>query len=53
MVDYRCGPCRVIAPVFEKLAKQHTDVNFLKCDVDAVQEIAQTYRVTAMYVAIS
>jgi thioredoxin len=48
MVEYRCGPCRVIAPVFEKLAKQHPNVNFLKCDVDEVQEIARTYRVTAM-----
>lgn len=44
----RCGPCHAIAPVFEKLAKQYTNVNFLKCDVDAVKEIAQEYRVTAM-----
>ncbi|KAF8514741.1 thioredoxin-domain-containing protein [Gautieria morchelliformis] len=43
-----CGPCHAIAPVFEKLAKQYTNVNFLKCDVDAVKEIAQAYQVSAM-----
>jgi thiol-disulfide isomerase/thioredoxin len=44
----RCRPCHAIAPVFEKLAKQYTNVNFLKCDVDAVSEIAQAYQVSAM-----
>ncbi|KAF8585139.1 thioredoxin-domain-containing protein [Ramaria rubella] len=43
-----CGPCHAIAPAFEKLSKQFPNVNFLKCDVDAVQEIAQKYQVSAM-----
>ncbi|KIJ53467.1 hypothetical protein M422DRAFT_25346 [Sphaerobolus stellatus SS14] len=43
-----CGPCHTIAPVYEKLAKEYKNVNFLKCDVDAVSEVAQTYRVSAM-----
>ena len=38
----------MIAPKYEALSKQYTNVNFLKCDVDAVQEIAQQYSVTAM-----
>lgn len=30
-----CGPCRMIAPVFEELAKQyHEKVNFYKMNVD-------------------
>ena len=44
----RCGPCHAIAPVFEKLSKQYENVNFLKCDVDAAQEIAREYSVSAM-----
>ncbi|KAH7886079.1 thioredoxin-like protein [Phlebopus sp. FC_14] len=43
-----CGPCHAIAPTFEALAKQFTNVNFLKCDVDAAKDVAFTYRVTAM-----
>jgi hypothetical protein len=30
------------------MAKQHTNVNFLKCDVDAAQEVAGRYSVSAM-----
>ncbi|KAH9486479.1 Peptide-N(4)-(N-acetyl-beta-glucosaminyl)asparagine amidase [Psilocybe cubensis] len=43
-----CGPCHAIAPTFEALAKQYPSVNFLKCDVDAVSDVAQKYKVTAM-----
>ncbi|THH11922.1 hypothetical protein EW145_g363 [Phellinidium pouzarii] len=43
-----CGPCKTIAPTYEDLARRYTNVNFLKCDVDEAQEVAQRYRVTAM-----
>ncbi|KAH9968649.1 thioredoxin-domain-containing protein [Russula dissimulans] len=43
-----CGPCHAIAPVFEALSKQYADVNFLKCDVDAAQDVARRYSVSAM-----
>ncbi|EJF67182.1 thioredoxin-like protein [Dichomitus squalens] len=43
-----CGPCHMIAPTYEALAKQYTDVNFLKCDVDQAKDVAGRYRVTAM-----
>ncbi|KAF7798524.1 hypothetical protein EIP86_009745 [Pleurotus ostreatoroseus] len=43
-----CGPCHAIAPVFEALSKQYTNVNFLKCDVDAAKDVAGHYRVSAM-----
>lgn len=29
-----CGPCRMIAPVIEDLARERTDVNFAKLNVD-------------------
>jgi thiol-disulfide isomerase/thioredoxin len=47
----RCGPCHAIAPHFEALSKKHTNVNFLKCDVDEAKEVASLYKVTAMYVS--
>ncbi|KAF8527550.1 thioredoxin-domain-containing protein [Hysterangium stoloniferum] len=43
-----CGPCHAIAPVYEKLSKEYKNVNFLKCDVDAAQEVAGEYSVRAM-----
>ncbi|EJD54424.1 thioredoxin-domain-containing protein [Auricularia subglabra TFB-10046 SS5] len=43
-----CGPCRAIAPAYEALSKQYTNVNFLKVDVDAHSDIAQQYGVSAM-----
>lgn len=45
----------MIAPVFQELssAQEYKNVNFLKCDVDAVGDVARQYSVRAMYVAIT
>lgn len=43
-----CGPCKQIAPFIEQLAVKYPQVKFLKVDVDKCQDIAQTYRITAM-----
>jgi len=43
-----CGPCHAIAPKYEALAKEYTGVQFLKCDVDACQDVARAYSITAM-----
>lgn len=47
---FRCGPCHTIAPTFEALSKKYTNVNFLKCDVDAARDVASMYSVSAMLV---
>ncbi|KAI0304574.1 thioredoxin-like protein [Russula brevipes] len=43
-----CGPCHAIAPAFEALSKKYTNVNFLKCDVDAARDVAGRYAISAM-----
>ncbi|OCH89728.1 thioredoxin [Obba rivulosa] len=43
-----CGPCRVISPIFEKLASQTDGVDFYKVDVDEQPEISQEVGVRAM-----
>ena len=43
-----CGPCQRIAPVYEQLAKEFPQVEFIKVDVDENQETAQACEVTAM-----
>jgi thioredoxin 1 len=44
-----CGPCRVIAPVLETLARQYAGrLKFVKANLDAEPEIAEVYRVEAV-----
>ncbi|CCM06507.1 uncharacterized protein FIBRA_08777 [Fibroporia radiculosa] len=43
-----CGPCRLISPVFERLADQFPNADFYKVDVDDQGEIAQEVGVRAM-----
>lgn len=45
-----CGPCKVIAPVFEQLAKSETrpgKIVFAKVDVDAQSDVARQFSVSA------
>lgn len=43
-----CGPCRQIAPVFEKLSNHHSAAKFIKVDVDEVKSVAAAEGITAM-----
>ncbi|KAG1771937.1 thioredoxin-like protein [Suillus placidus] len=44
-----CPPCQAIKPIFEDLAKQNDNVNFLKVDLsEGSNELASDYSVTAM-----
>ncbi|EDN10635.1 thioredoxin [Histoplasma capsulatum] len=46
-----CGPCKVIAPIFESLSNKFsspTKISFAKVDVDSNQELAASYGVSAM-----
>ncbi|KAI6088301.1 thioredoxin domain-containing protein [Hypoxylon rubiginosum] len=46
-----CGPCKVIAPTYEGLAKQHAapkHLAFAKVNVDHAQDAARAFGVTAM-----
>ena len=35
-----CGPCRMMAPVFEQLSGEHKTVNFAKVNTDEEGEVA-------------
>ncbi|KAJ5496883.1 Thioredoxin, partial [Penicillium fimorum] len=51
VVDFHavwCGPCKVIAPVLEKLSDAHPEVQFYKVDVDALAQVAAENKVSAM-----
>ena len=39
-----CGPCRMIAPIIEELAKEYDGkINVGKCDVEECDDIASEY----------
>jgi len=43
-----CGPCRMMSPVFEDLAKEMPDVKFVKIDVDNNSELSQKFGVSSI-----
>lgn len=43
-----CGPCRMMHPVFERLAKKYRDIRFARLNVDNGQAIAMRYNVQAI-----
>ncbi|KAI8901639.1 hypothetical protein BC833DRAFT_576684 [Globomyces pollinis-pini] len=51
IVDFHatwCGPCKMIAPKYEKFSQTYTNMTFIKVDVDEVPEVAQTNEIRAM-----
>ncbi|HEY4844667.1 MAG TPA: thioredoxin [Candidatus Dormibacteraeota bacterium] len=48
-----CGPCKMLSPVLEQLATEHTDVKITKVNVDEEPALAERYRVRGIpYVAM-
>ncbi len=44
-----CGPCRIISPLVEELAKEYEGkVDFVKVDVDQNRELASKYNIRSI-----
>ncbi|GMT29448.1 hypothetical protein PFISCL1PPCAC_20745, partial [Pristionchus fissidentatus] len=43
-----CGPCKMMAPKFEKLAIEFPNVNCVKVDIDEQEALASKYEVNMM-----
>ena len=43
-----CGPCKMLAPVLEKVASEHEELNVLKIDVDEVPDVAAKYGIRSI-----
>ena len=43
-----CGPCKMLGPVVEELAKEHPEIKAAKVNVDECPELAMVYRISAI-----
>ena len=43
-----CGPCKMMAPVVEKIASENADVKVRKINIDNEEELAIKYRVVSI-----
>jgi thioredoxin 1 len=43
-----CGPCRVFAPTYEKVAAKHPDITFAKVDTEAQAELAGAFDIRSI-----
>lgn len=43
-----CGPCKMLAPLFEELNNEIEDVTFIKLNVDENPQMAARYRVASI-----
>lgn len=43
-----CGPCRMIAPIIEEIAKERDDIKVCKVNVDEEPELATAFQVESI-----
>lgn len=43
-----CGPCKMLAPIFEQVAAEKENVTFVKVDVDEANELANLFGITSI-----
>ena len=43
-----CGPCRMVVPIVEEIAREREDIKVVKINVDEEQELARQYRVMSI-----
>jgi len=43
-----CGPCKMISPILEEIAKERDDVTIIKINVDDNEQIAMNYGVQSI-----
>lgn len=43
-----CGPCRMISPIIEEIAKEDKNLEVIKVNVDNFENIARTYGIMSI-----
>ena len=43
-----CGPCRMVVPIVEEIAKERSDIKVVKINVDEEVELANEFRIMSI-----
>ena len=43
-----CGPCKMLSPIIDEVAKEVSDYSFYKLNIDEAQEVADTYGIMSI-----
>lgn len=43
-----CGPCRMVSPIVDEIAKERTDIKVAKVNVDEQPELAEKYGIMSI-----
>jgi thioredoxin 1 len=43
-----CGPCKMMAPLFDQLAQEKTEYKFVKVNIDDERDLAVQYNVSSI-----
>lgn len=43
-----CGPCQMVGPILEEIAKEHSDIKVGKINVDEERELAEQFQVMSI-----
>ncbi len=43
-----CGPCKMMAPILDEVAKETDNVTFYKLDIDDADEVAEEYGISSI-----
>ena len=43
-----CGPCRMVSPILEEIANELENVNFIKVDIDELENLPKQFEVMSI-----
>lgn len=43
-----CGPCRMLSPIIEEIAKENDEYEFVKVNVDACSDVSRKYGIMSI-----
>ena len=43
-----CGPCRMLSPIVDEVAKENSDTEFYKLDIDDAEKISREYGIMSI-----
>ena len=43
-----CGPCKMLSPIIDEIAKENPDIKVVKVNVDDAQDLAMKYQVMSI-----